>query len=511
MELVARHGRALFSGALFGPAPLPPLPTTPSPPSSHRPSMNLDLSPQGAEITLSFEKKPLGIGLVPSTQLYGTWEVSLVPPTAPLGLEKGDVLMAVNDDRSVTSLSNEAFRRLLAKAKVPLTITFRKPKLYGHCDSHSTSTALFPQSYEYSNGTPHGRKQKSWNTRVSADQWRHVMARDDLDESEPPTDRDELGEVTITFPTKPLHMALAPSTRIYGTVEILDPEAHFPTLRAGDVLLEINNEPCTSWSIDQLDRYLQVTPAPLTMTFRHPELFQSYLATMAASPKPVASGSTVHAMFPHSREYKQHSAALSPVHTTTIYDVQHWQKEAHKLNQNGWLQLHPRSEILKVNHVECLRDALPFHLQDTSLQLLYSTQIHGFSLLQLFTLVAGKGPTICVVKDTCDRVFGAFSSCSLQQTKKVYGNGRTFVFSCARGKKPRVYAWSGGDSAFIYNGPDCLVWGGGPKGLALCLHMEDERGFSQHCTTFNNPPLAGSDEMFKIWAVEIWGFKGIRL
>ncbi|OQR84089.1 hypothetical protein ACHHYP_13906 [Achlya hypogyna] len=505
MEHVARHGKALFHAAFGSPPLTPPSPAPATPTAPTKPDM---LSPHASEITLTFDKKPLGIGLVPSTQLYGTWEVSVVPSTGPPGLEKGDVLMAVNDDRSVTSLSNDAFRRLLAKTKCPLTITFRKPKLYGYCDSHSTSTALFPQSYEY-NGT-HGRKQKSWNTRVSADQWRYVMARDDNDDSEPPTGRNECGDITITVPSKPLRMALAPSTRIYGTVEILDPEAHHPVLRAGDVLLEINNEACTSWSIDQLDRYLQATPAPLTMTFRHPDLYQTYLAAVAASPKPVASGSTVHAMFPPTKEYKEHTRTLSPV-GNQIYDVHHWHQEAHRLNQNGWLQLYPRSVILKVNQVVCLMDALPVHLQDSSLQLLYSTQIHGFSLLQLFAMVGGKGPTICVVKDTHDRVFGAFSPCSLQQTRKVYGNGRTFVFSCAKGKKPKVYSWSGTDESFVYNGPDCLVWGGGPKGLALCLKVEEELGFSQECTTFNSQPLAGADELFKIWAIEIWGFKGMRL
>ncbi|OQS04697.1 hypothetical protein THRCLA_03093 [Thraustotheca clavata] len=497
MELIASHGRQLFHSALFG---------SPTNSDSSSPLMSPATPRLPSEITLTFTTKPLGIGLVPSTQLYGTWEVSFVPPTAE-GLEKGDVLMAVNDDRSVTELSNEAFRKLLVKTKCPLTITFRKPKLYGHCDSHSTSTALFPQSYEY-NGI-YGREHKAWNTRVSAHQWRLVMARDTSD-VDLPTDRNSLGEITITFNTKPLNLALAPSTRIYGTVEILDPEEHYPILRAGDVLLDINGEPCTTWSIDRLDRFIQNTEAPISMTFRSPELYHAYLAAIAASPKPVASKSTVHAMFPPSKEYKKNEKILSPVRAE-IHDVNHWQQEAELLNQNEWLQRFQRSAILKVKQVQYLTQALPYHLRDAEWKLLYSTQIHGFSLLQLYALVANRGPTICVIKDTSDRVFGAFSSCSIQRTKKVYGNGRTFVFSCAKGKKPRVFSWSGIDESFMYNTTECLFWGGGAKGIALCLKIEEERGFSQPCLTFNSPQLSGADEMFKLWAVEIWGFKGMKL
>jgi hypothetical protein len=131
-----------------------------------------------ADVDFIFTSKPLGIHLVPSTRLYGTWQVGNVlntPWTRHHQLEVGDVLMAINGDHSVTQLSNHALQEHLDHTPCPLTITFRKPRLHLHRDSATLSTALYPHSAEYD--SVHSdmlRKDKLWNPRVSAAQWRTV-------------------------------------------------------------------------------------------------------------------------------------------------------------------------------------------------------------------------------------------------------------------------------------------------------------------------------------------------
>ncbi|POM68079.1 Hypothetical protein PHPALM_15805, partial [Phytophthora palmivora] len=54
------------------------------------------------EYNVCFRRKPLGVGLVPSSQLYGSWEVSSVQETEAAddrdkaNIAKGDVLIAIN-------------------------------------------------------------------------------------------------------------------------------------------------------------------------------------------------------------------------------------------------------------------------------------------------------------------------------------------------------------------------------------------------------------------------------
>ncbi|RHY24769.1 hypothetical protein DYB32_008704 [Aphanomyces invadans] len=248
------------------------------------------------------------------------------------------------------------------------------------------------------------------------------------------------------------------------------------------------------------------------MTFRTPALNVRYVRQMGAkaSPPPLASTSTSRAMFPPSKEYKDHDVVVGspPASDMASSPIQkdEWHTVHAKLKQNKWLTYFQSSVILKCNHVHVLTAALPLHLQCHNWTLLYSSQEHGFNSTMFYHLVQDRGPTIVAIKDSTDQVFGAFTPSSLKHSKKVYGNGRAFVFQHAT-----VYGWSGLDNNFVYGGPNgSLVWGGGASGLALCLQIDEARGFSQACETYDNPALTHPHQ-FQCWAVEVWGFEGVKL
>ncbi|RQM20942.1 hypothetical protein B5M09_010191 [Aphanomyces astaci] len=355
-------------------------PTAPTAPASSTKQHHVQVA--HSEVTLTFKKKPLGIGLVPSTQLYGAWEVGHVPDDIAEELCVGDVLMAVNGDTSVNAMDALTFRTYIGKLAVPISITFRKPLLHGHCDSHATATALFPQSDEYTQFL----RGSTRHVRATAAQWKQTWKR----------------------------------------------------------------RPC-----------LSVATLPLTLTFRTPALYLRYLrqhpATSAtAAAATTSSTSMSRAMFPPSKEYKaKHKVIGSPL---AANDKGEWHTAHAKLKQNKWLAYFEASVVLKRNHVRILTAALPPHLQCHHWKLLFTTQEHGFNSSVLYHRVHDRGPTVVAIKDSTDQVFG----------------------------------------------------GRGPTGLALCLQLDEARGFTQPCDTFDSPALTHPHQ-FHCWAVEVWGFEGVKL
>ena len=73
-----------------------------------------------------------------------------------------------------------------------------------------------------------------------------------------------------------------------------------------------------------------------------------------------------------------------------------------------------------------------------------------------------------------------------------------------------AYTWSGIDSSFMYIQRNSIFVGGGRKGIALCLQLDDRRGFTHACTTFDSPPLVDY-EIFRCETVEVWSFHGLKV
>ncbi|DBA00449.1 TPA: hypothetical protein N0F65_002692 [Lagenidium giganteum] len=577
------------------------------------------------EYSVWFTYKPLGIGLVPSTQLYGTWEVSSIAkpvardgaasPTAPLPrhgpasterskIQRGDMIIAVNMSRKKAQLPRGEFSLLLQTTACPIIMTFRRPQVYGSLDSRSLSTAMFPTSIEYRDHGP----DKKFNARASSEQWKrvleHELARNarkaktrkarqlasqlaqdlNLRSSTPTTptnatksnrsskpttperscspvmcrrksaELSPMGEFVYTFTEEPIHLTLAPSTRLYGSVEVYDPKVHAPELQVGDVIMSVNGDCSVArWTTDDLMDYLTQLHAPITVCFRRPAEYRKYLEVFFRSDKISSSRSLVTSMFPDSAEYKKSPpraraakryqmqspppaptvqgfsspatanltspggvmSPASPVAPAPLHSLSELKEFSFKINETDQFKLwrsggkHGHtSRMLTEKHVRFLWKHLPVYLTCNDLELVYSTYTHGWNLLSFYSRLENRGPTVMVIRDEQDNIFGAFCSASWKQSTSVYGNGRSFVFSLR--PRMRVYPWSGLNETFMFGRSDALFVGGGKKGTAVCIQLDEARGFSQPCDTFDSPRLS-ERENFTCSSIEVWCFSGLKI
>ncbi|ETK90381.1 hypothetical protein F441_06001 [Phytophthora nicotianae CJ01A1] len=558
------------------------------------------------EYNVCFRRKPLGVGLVPSSQLYGSWEVSSVQesegddaPIDKMGITKGDVLIAINFSCSKAQLPRARLAAYLRKCSCPIVMTLRNPEIYGSYDSRAMSTAMYPASVDYH---LHGYSSKVV-ARASSMQWRRSLEHDlalnakeakneksrqlaqalvskdmdtiheappagiagaleireidtavsGLEEKEVGLSMSELGEFDVTFHETPLHLSLAPSTRLYGSVEVYDPKHHAPTVQVGDVIMAVNGYSSMSRlpSDDVIDAITELQ-APVTLRFRRPVAYRKYLATFFQTKrKELSSESIARAMFPPTPEYKKktlkhepkriiqpgtlvsqsfiepETSDLSPKKVSTpvnkneerLREFKAFAAKIGALDQfklwsggegpNGGRPLvGHRSAFLTEKHMQFLWKNLPNYLTCNQMELIYSTRVHGWSFLSFFDRLQNKGPTILVIQDENDNIFGAFCPASWKRSKAFFGNGRTFVFSLS--PHMNAYMWSGIDSSFMYTQRDAIFVGGGNKGIALCLQLDDRRGFTHACTTFDSPPLVDY-QSFRAETVEVWGFHGLKV
>uniref|UniRef100_M4B5K0 TLDc domain-containing protein n=1 Tax=Hyaloperonospora arabidopsidis (strain Emoy2) TaxID=559515 RepID=M4B5K0_HYAAE len=577
------------------------------------------------EYNVCFQRKPLGVGLVPSSQLYGSWEVSSVQETEEEDddiasssrvkdrhdrdgetIGRGDVLIAINFSCQKAQLPRAELAAYLRQCACPIVMTFRDPEVFGSHDSRVMSTAMYPSSTDYS---LHCYSTKVV-ARASAEQWRRSLEHDlafnaELAKREPSRDlarallvrRDsdasgttisigeagdamtveepesvvivsgadgggnevagpnvsELGEFDVTFDETPLHLRLAPSTRLYGTVEVYDPEQHAPMVQVGDVVMAINGYSSISRlaSDDVIDAIAELQ-APVTLRFRRPVTYRKYLAKRLDTRKKLSSQSVASSMFPPSAEYKKRipmanaskscqpaslvsQSFVEPASTENFLtkkapEPDNTNKERAKefkafaakigaldrfklwAGSDSHTEGRPlaghRSAFLTEKHMQFLWKNLPKYLTCNQMELIFTTQVHGWSFLSFFSRLENKGPTIVVVQDEHENVFGAFCSASWRRSKMFFGNGRTFVFSLS--PRMRVYPWSGIDSSFMYTQRDSIFVGGGSKGIALCLQLDDRRGFTHACSTFDSPPLVDY-QTFRCETVEVWSFHGLKV
>lgn len=182
---------------------------------------------------------------------------------------------------------------------------------------------------------------------------------------------------------------------------------------------------------------------------------------------------------------------------------------------------------------------LPSRCHGRDWNLVFSSSRDGYDLSTLYSKVRGRGPTLIVVMDDQQHVFGGFASRDWSGSDLVtgsvaynfigsttangmasalspaglktqqhargayFGSGESFVFSI----RPNfnVFRWTRKNNLFMLGRGDCIAFGGGGSKFGLWLDAGLERGSSGTCDTYSNPPLASS-EMFRIVRVEAWAF-----
>ncbi|KAL5280881.1 TBC1D24 family protein [Megaselia abdita] len=155
--------------------------------------------------------------------------------------------------------------------------------------------------------------------------------------------------------------------------------------------------------------------------------------------------------------------------------------------------------------------------------LLYTTEEHGCSLTTFYVRVEQHEPTLMMIKTCNNEVFGAYCSSrwfernmkdDKGQRQAYFGTGETFLFSLY--PERAKYQWIGidGNDKGIGHGSELfmaadskMITIGGGGGQAIWMDENIRYGKTDHCTTFNNPPLCPSGD-FEIRVLEVYGFAG---
>ncbi|XP_075213185.1 GTPase-activating protein skywalker isoform X2 [Lycorma delicatula] len=153
--------------------------------------------------------------------------------------------------------------------------------------------------------------------------------------------------------------------------------------------------------------------------------------------------------------------------------------------------------------------------------LLYTTEEHGCSLTTFYVRVEQHEPTLLMIKTCNNEVFGAYCSTRWQERNvkdergnrmAYFGTGETFLFSLY--PERAKYPWVGiqensvNHSAELFMAADArMITIGGGEGQAIWMDENIRFGKTDHCLTFNNPPLCTGRD-FEIRVLEVYGFGG---
>ncbi|KAJ1726966.1 oxidation resistance protein 1 [Coemansia biformis] len=172
-----------------------------------------------------------------------------------------------------------------------------------------------------------------------------------------------------------------------------------------------------------------------------------------------------------------------------------------------------------------LRLALPVQQRlAKSWRLVYSMDQHGISMNTMLERCAGEKALVLAIKDTSNRVFGAFLNETLRLSPTFYGQGTSLLWKAFRSspqsrKKDAVkcFKYSGENEYFILCDPGFVAIGGGRGKFGLWFKDDFLHGSTAHCPTFNNQPLCldpahpknadpDAQQEFTVGHLELWGF-----
>lgn len=180
------------------------------------------------------------------------------------------------------------------------------------------------------------------------------------------------------------------------------------------------------------------------------------------------------------------------------------------------------SHTLTIKELFTLWSWLPVRITMYQPVLLYTTEEHGCSLTTFYVRVEQHEPTLMMIKTCNNEVFGAYCSSrwfernlkdDKGQRQAYFGTGETFLFSLY--PERAKYPWVGiegdkglGHSSELFMAADSkMITIGGGEGQAIWMDENIRYGKTDHCKTFNNPPLCTSGD-FEIRVLEVYGFSG---
>ncbi|CAN8070406.1 unnamed protein product [Agarophyton chilense] len=181
---------------------------------------------------------------------------------------------------------------------------------------------------------------------------------------------------------------------------------------------------------------------------------------------------------------------------------------------------HPSHALTPEHFADIISLGVPARFQESSLELVYSTNLHGISLHTLYHRSEKQSPTIIAIRDMQGKMFGCYASHPWKATAtRYYGSGECFVFGAEDEKAMTVFKWSRQNSYFQFTSNTFLAMGGGAGShFAIWLDEDLLMGTTASCATFDSPPLTNASEVeekssteFKIVALEVWAFVPRRI
>lgn len=166
-------------------------------------------------------------------------------------------------------------------------------------------------------------------------------------------------------------------------------------------------------------------------------------------------------------------------------------------------QLLGSGTLLPIEVVWAMRGHLPNRFKYHDWKLIFSTAMHGTSLLTYYKALEDKEPTLLVIRDTDGHIFGGFASQAWHISKHFFGTGESFLFSIH--PTFAIYNWTGADDYYCIGKRDFLAMGGGGTSgrYGLWLDSELSAGTSEVCKTFLNRRLSLNEE-FNCSLVEVY-------
>ena len=164
---------------------------------------------------------------------------------------------------------------------------------------------------------------------------------------------------------------------------------------------------------------------------------------------------------------------------------------------------------------------LPPTLRHRKWLLLFTTAEHGCSIKTVLSRAHGRGPTVLIVRDRRDHVFGAFAAESWRRepSPSFYGTGEGFLFSTwpEESEGFRAWQWTGVNRHCQAAAVDFLAFGSGGH-FGLWLGKALGTGSTGRCHTFENEPLTEhhvhgglaqphmGDTAFEVRECQLWAF-----
>lgn len=163
-----------------------------------------------------------------------------------------------------------------------------------------------------------------------------------------------------------------------------------------------------------------------------------------------------------------------------------------------------RSNILSEDMMQKLHDVTAEDLHANLWKLIYSTERDGTSLQRFLQLASGAAPTVIIIETMEQEVFGGVAFTEWSPNLHYFGTGDAMLFKANFDEEDIIpYHWTRQNTLLQYCTNTLIGMGGGNGYFGFLLDDSFHRGTSHSCATFDNDPLASSED-FLVNKLEVW-------